>query len=299
LNYSPNLAARSLASADATRIGLLYSNPSAAYLSEFLVGSLEQSSVSGCQLVIEKCDGADSERVAIAKLVGTGADGIILPPPLCDSSASLQAVAEKKIPAVGVATGRPSPAISSVSIDDLEAVRAMTHYLIGLGHKRIGFIKGHPNQTASEQRLAGFKAAMNEAGLSGGAAMAQGYFSYRSGLAAGEKLLQAKERPTAIFASNDDMGAAAVSVAHRMGLDVPRDLSVVGYDDTPVAATVWPALTTVHQPIADMARAAVGVLLDQIRAKRSGTPAKPIRKLLGFTLVFRESSGRAPPNERS
>ncbi|HEY4113745.1 MAG TPA: LacI family DNA-binding transcriptional regulator [Rhizomicrobium sp.] len=298
LHYSPNQAARSLASADAIRIGLLYSNPSAAYLSEFLVGSLEQSSVSGCQLVIEKCDGPDSERAAIAKLANTGADGIILPPPLCDSAESLAAVAEKNIPAVGVATGRPSPAISSVSIDDLEAVRAMTHYLIGLGHKRIGFIKGHPNQTASEQRFDGFKAAMKEAGLPGSASVAQGYFSYRSGLAAAEKLLEAAERPTAIFASNDDMAAAAVSVAHRLGFDVPRDLSIVGYDDTPVSATVWPALTTVHQPIADMARAAVGVLLDQIRAKRGGAPAKPVRKLLGFTLVFRESSGRAPTAER-
>src|SRR5271168_911699 len=113
LRYSPNLAARSLASADAARVGLLYSNPSAAYLSEFLVGSLEQSSLSGCQLVIEKCDGPDSERAAIEKLVRTGADGVILPPPLCDSEEALLAVAETDIPAVVVATGRPAPGLSA------------------------------------------------------------------------------------------------------------------------------------------------------------------------------------------
>ncbi len=89
LHYSPNLAARSLASASAVRVGLLYSNPSAAYLSEFLVGSLGAvEPLSGCQLVIEKCDGPNSERAAIEKLVRTGADGVILPPPLCDSGGS-------------------------------------------------------------------------------------------------------------------------------------------------------------------------------------------------------------------
>src|SRR5690606_1031680 len=80
----------------------------------------------------------------------------------------------------------------------------------------------------------------------------QGYFTYRSGLEAAEKLLSRKKPPTAIFASNDDMAAAVVSVAHRRGLDVPRDLSVVGYDDTSAATTVWPELTTVRQPIAAM-----------------------------------------------
>ena len=90
LRYSPNQAARSLASADATHIGILYSNPSAAYLSEFLLGSLEQSSLSGCQLVIEQCEGA--EREAIQRLVKGGVDGVILPAPLCDSEDALKTV---------------------------------------------------------------------------------------------------------------------------------------------------------------------------------------------------------------
>src|SRR5271167_3068907 len=107
LKYSPNLAARTLAGAEQVRIGLLYSNPSAAYLSEFLVGSLEQSSLSGCQLVIEKCDGVESEKEAIQRLSSGGIDGVILPPPLCDSEEALKAVAEAGIPAVVVATGRP------------------------------------------------------------------------------------------------------------------------------------------------------------------------------------------------
>ena len=299
LRYAPNLAARSLASANAVRIGLLYSNPSAAYLSEFLVGSLEQSSQSGCQLVIEKCDGPNSERLAIEKLASTGADGVILPPPLCDSEEALKAVANAGIPAVVVATGRPAEDLSAVSIDDFEAAHTMTRRLVALGHTRIGFIIGHPNQTASEQRYKGFVAGMEEAGLSAGSSLvAQGYFTYRSGLEAAELLLKGQRRPTSIFASNDDMAAATIAVAHRMGLDVPRDLSIAGFDDTPLATTVWPALTTVRQPIAEMAREAVKLLLDQIRRKRAAAPQQAVHKLLEFTLILRESTARLSPATR-
>ena len=293
LHYSPNLAARSLAGANAVRIGLLYSNPSAAYLSEFLVGSLEQASLSGCQLSIEKCDGPDTERAAIQRLANTGADGIILPPPLCDSVEAQQAVLAADLPGVVVATGHPAAEFSSISIDDFEAAHMMTKRLIALGHTHIGFIIGHPNQTASEQRYKGFLAGMEEAGLEVGPKQAaQGYFTYRSGLEAAEALLRAPKKPTAIFASNDDMAAATIAVAHRMGLDVPRDLTIAGFDDTPLATTVWPALTTVRQPIAQMAREAVKLLLEQIRRKRAGEESSILHQLAEFTIVPRESTSR-------
>ncbi|HEX4270139.1 MAG TPA: LacI family DNA-binding transcriptional regulator [Rhizomicrobium sp.] len=291
LRYSPNLAARSLASADAVHIGLLYSNPSAAYLSEFLVGSLEQSSLSGCQLVIEKCDAVESEKEAIQRLTSGGADGVILPPPLCDSEEALKAVADAGIPAVVVATGRPGAGFSAVSINDFEAARAMTRHLVSLGHSRIAFINGHPNQTASGQRFRGYIVGMTEAGLSVGTdQVAQGYYTYRSGLDAAESLLKSGWNPTAVFASNDDMAAATVAMAHRMGLDVPGDLAIAGFDDTPLATTVWPELTTVRQPIVQMAREAVILLLEQIRRKRSGAPQQVVHRLLDFTLIERESS---------
>src|SRR5947209_591277 len=219
LRYSPNQAARSLASADAIHLGILYANPSAAYLSEFLLGSLEQSSLSGCQLVIEQCGRVKSEREAIERLIKGGIDGVILPAPLCDSEESLKAVADAGIAAVLVASGRPAANISAVSINDFEASRAMTRHLLELGHRRIAFINGHPNQTASGQRFRGFVEGMTEAGLSVGTdQVAQGYFTYRSGLEAAEKLLTVWN-PTAIFASNDDMAAATMAVAHRKGLD--------------------------------------------------------------------------------
>ena len=306
MRYSPNMAARSLATADAVKIGVLHSNPSSAYLSEFLVGSLEQSSLNGCQLVVEKCDGPGSERAAIEKLADSSTDGVILPPPLCDSAEALAAVKDVDLPAVAVATGRRIPGLSSVSINDFDAARAMTRYLASLGHRRIAFIKGHPNQSISDERYQGFVAGMAEAGLTvDPRQVVQGFFTYKSGLEAAESLLAGPLSLSAIFASNDDMAAAAVAVAHRMGLEVPQNLSIVGFDDTPLALTVWPALTTVRQPIADMARNAVTLLLEQIHNRRAGEARIPgAQRVLAYTLIHRESSdverpGAAPRQRAS
>jgi len=136
----------------------------------------------------------------------------------------------------------------------------------------------------------GFHAAISAAGLTiDPALIQQGYFTYRSGLEATEKLLTRKSPPTAIFASNDDMAAAAVSVAHRRGLDVPRDLSVVGFDDTPTATTVWPELTTIRQPIAAMAGSAVELLLRSIRQRKGGDARVVSDHVMAHALIKRDS----------
>ena len=198
------------------------------------------------------------------------------------------------IPVVTVATGAPQEDSLNVRIDDHAAAMEMTRYLLDLGHRRIGFIKGHPNHIASHDRYRGFCDALTEAGIDAEKAPAeQGYFSYRSGLTAGERLLAQPERPTAIFASNDDMAAATISVAHRMGLIVPGDVSIVGFDDTALATSVWPELTTVKQPIAAMAEAAHELLIADLRAHQGGTPRKFAERVLSHAMIIRESSG--PP----
>jgi LacI family transcriptional regulator len=301
LRFSPNKAARSLASAETVHIGILYANSTAAYLSELLLGSLEQASLSGAQLVMEQCEDLESERKAIQRLIAGGVDGVILPAPLCDSEDALKAVADANIPAVLVTSGRPAPGFSAVSINDFEAAREMTRHLLSLGHRRVGFINGHPGHTASAQRFRGYIEGMREAGMEVGTdQVAQGFFTYRSGLDAAERLLSNGWNPTAIFASNDDMAAATMAVAHRKGLDVPGDIAVAGFDDTPFATMVWPELTTVRRPISAMAREAVRLLIDEIRSRRAGTVQPPVHKLLGFTLVKRESSAApvATPKRR-
>ncbi|MGA2777163.1 MAG: LacI family DNA-binding transcriptional regulator [Steroidobacteraceae bacterium] len=294
LKYSPNLAARTLAGAEQVRIGLLYSNPSAAYLSEFLVGSLEQARLSHVQLVVEKCDAKQHEDEVVRELLATGVDGIVLPPPLCDSKRIHAVLSSAGALAVAVASASPRAGLLAVRIDDHAAAVAMTRHILSLGHTRIGFIIGNPNQTASAQRYAGYKAALGEAGIAlDKSLIAQGLFTYRSGLKAAEQLLSLAQPPTAIFASNDDMGAATVTVAHRMHLDVPKDLTVCGFDDTEFSRSIWPELTTIRQPIADMSRAAVQLLVQKIRAQRAGKDEDCKHVLLEFTLVRRDSD--APP----
>ena len=294
LSYAPNPAAQSLAGADRIRIGLLYSNPSASYLSEFLLGGLDQVSRSNVGLVVEKCESGADELIAAERLVGDRIDGVILPPPLCDATAVIEMLQNRGVPAVAVATGRPSPTMSAVSIHDREAAHAMTAHLIGLGHRRIGFIIGNPNQTVSAERLGGYRDALKAAGIRRINALEHsGTFTFRSGLDAAETLLALPERPTAIFASNDDMAAATIAMAHRGGLDVPGDLTVCGFDNTQIATTVWPELTTIEQPISAMSHAAVELLVEEIRARRNGLSFDCRHLVLDYALIRRASD--APP----
>jgi LacI family transcriptional regulator len=290
IGYAPNAAARSLAAAKTLRVGLLYNNPSAAYLNEFLVGILDESSRSDCQITLENCS-TRNERAAVKKLLGDGLDGILLPPPLSDSSQVLELLRSAKIPFVSVAGSTDAQAGLSVCIDNFAAAKAMTDHLLTLGHRDIAFILGAPNQLASAQRYAGFVAALDEAGVKlRPTRIKQGNFTYRSGLAAANELLDVADRPTAIFASNDDMAAAAIATAHRLHLEVPRDLTVVGFDDTLLATTIWPPLTTVRQPIAIMAKKALELLIKEIRLRSSGETLQPLQQLLKFVLVKRDSS---------
>jgi LacI family transcriptional regulator len=293
LKYSPNTAARSLAAGEATHIGLLYANPSASYLSQFLIGALHAARGAGVHLVIESCESEDADEQAqvTRRFATSDVEGVVLPPPLSESEPILAELDALGIPVVTVAMGKPRDDSLNVRIDDHAAAMEMTRYLLDLGHREIGFIKGHPNHIASHDRYRGFCDALQEAGIDCDAAPAeQGYFSYRSGLTAGERLLARPNPPTAIFASNDDMAAATMSVAHRRGLSVPEDLSIVGFDDTPLATSVWPELTTVKQPISAMAEAALELLIADLRSHRLGTTRKFAERVLAHALIIRESA---------
>ncbi|UNK41603.1 LacI family DNA-binding transcriptional regulator [Luteimonas sp. S4-F44] len=298
LNYTPNLAASSLAAAQHTRIALIYTNPSGAYLRELLLGLLRVASRTPIQLVVDYWDDldAEAERKA-ARAMGKRVDAVILPPPLCESRAAVTEFVRAGIPVVAIASGRFSDDISCVRIDDFRAGKEMTEHLIERGHTRIGFIKGRADLSASTRRFQGFQAALEDAGIAFDPALVhQGDYTYRSGLKAAEKLLGHRKPPSAIFASNDDMAAAAISVAHRRGLDVPRDLSVVGFDDTSAATTVWPELTTMHQPIASMADTAIDVLLRCIRRNDASTRVLT-DQVVPHRLIARDSVA-APPKKK-
>ncbi len=295
LNYIPNRAARSLAGGAQLRIALLFDNPSASYLSEFLMGALEEASRRDIHLMVQSCETVPEGEELIRKLIDGGIEGFILPPPLCDDQRVLNQIRTSGGIAVAVGPGRADGSHGAVLIDEFQAAYDMTRHIVGLGHERIGFIVGNPDQVASEQRLDGFRSAMADAGIDvDDALIAQGQFTYRSGMMAAERLLDLEQRPTAIFASNDDMAAAAVAMAHRRHLDVPNDITVCGFDDTELASSIWPELTTIRQPIRAMTAKAVDMIAKAHKVKSRSVRTPTEQMTLPYELIRRNSD--APPS---
>ena len=293
LGYRLNVAAR-VARAGVVRIGVLFSNPRSSNLGEFLMGAFSAATKIGCQLIVEPTAAHPTEIDAVRSVVAAGVDAVILPPPLCDSMEALEIVWRAQLPAISFATAEPRSHSSAVFIDDFEGARSMTRHLIDLGHRDIAFVLGNPTHSPSRRREEGFRAAMAEAGLTAPPSrLVQGMVTYRSGMDVGKVLLECDraERPTAIFASNDDMAAGIVAVALGLGIKVPTELSVAGFDDTPMAEAVWPPLTTVHQPIAEMAATAVTMAHDMVRRTRSEGRAAVNHHRCTFALKVRGSTG--------
>nr|WP_255551922.1 LacI family DNA-binding transcriptional regulator [Erythrobacter crassostrea] len=294
LNYQPNRSARRLAKGAEVHIGLIYANPSDNYLGRFLHGALGAAQRSDNHLIVDICDeNLPASYVSSAlRLAKANIAGVILPPPISGSDEILSVFQELQIPIATVANGKKSQKFNDISIDDEGAAAKMTRHLIDLGHRRIAFIQGQSDQNSSALREQGFRREMRAADLIVDPAfVAPGQFTYRSGVEAAEFLLSCDERPTAIFASNDDMAAAAIGVAHRHGLSVPDDLSVVGFDNSPSAISVWPELTTIDQPVSAMAAAAFELVLSQINDAADKERGQTDRGLEDCQLIVRGSSG--------
>ncbi len=295
LSYAPNAAARSLVTAGELRIGVIYSNPSAAFMSEFLTGVYEEASTRGARLMLLRGPGtAPPDRAAIDQFTATGLSGIILAPPLGEAPMVVEALRDTGLPLAAVGA-HGVPGATCVRIDDRRAAQEMTGHLLALGHRRLGFVLGNPDQAASAERMAGFYAAVRQQG-DVEVKVAQGDFSYASGLVAGEQLLDGPAPPTAIFASNDDMAAAIVSVAHRRQLDVPGALTVAGFDDTTAAVTLWPPLTTVHQPLRQLAAEALAAVVADAAAPVAARSGREI--VLDHAIVTRDSTAAPQSSPR-
>lgn len=264
LNYRPNLHARSLARARSSLISLLYYPASAGFVAGMQLGATARCRELGYHLVVEALEGDSGTRQLEHMIATLRPDGVILSPPVCDDDRVLATLHAAAMRCVRISPGQAAEAVGQVSMDDESAAAEMTAYLASLGHRRIGFIEGDPLQAASPRRLAGYRAALAAHGLPADPSIiVPGQFTFRSGLQGGERLLSLPQPPTAIFAANDDMALGVVFAAQQRGLRVPADLSVAGFDDSPFASLMWPPLTTVRQPLADMAVAAVDMLVER------------------------------------
>lgn len=259
LAYIPNPQARALALRRNFLIGLVHDNPNAQMVMNVQQGILEALHGTEFELVVRPVDRGSATMLVDLRhfLERQRLFGLVLLPPISENDTIAKLCAEIGCRYVRMGSARLDDDDHMVASNDCEAVRGATEYLIAQGHRRIGLIAGpHGFRSARERRL-GFEQALANAGIALPRSMiADGTYTFESGLTAAERLLDLMPRPTAIFACNDEMVAGVMHAARQRGLDIPKDLSIVGFDDTPVAAHVWPPLTTVRWPIASMARSA-------------------------------------------
>jgi LacI family transcriptional regulator len=290
LDYHTNHNARNLRTRQSRIICLLHANPSRNYIGDVHLGALQRCQTEGYSLITEDCSASSGGVLALQS--GNRLAGAILTPPLSDDPDLIQQLRDHGVPFVRIAPSASVEPGRDVAIDDRAAAHDMTQYLIGLGHRRIGFIRGAPAHDQTGLRFEGYKAALEQAGIPFDPDLVtEGDFTFDSGTAAADRLLDLPERPTAIFASNDDMAAGVIAACYRRRIEIPRDLSVAGFDDTPLASTISPSLTTIYQPSREQAFEAIGLLLEEIAAP-SETPQ---RQLLDYRMVPRAST--APPRK--
>src|SRR5258708_9908089 len=250
LNYRPNLNARGLASNRSFLIGLFCDRPGD-YLSEFQPGAIERCRESFMHLMVETVDvrGPNIDKQMDTLLGQLRLEGVILLPPLSDHPTVLNKLHDAAIPIVRIAPKFNLSATPSIGIDDYAAARQITAHLVSLGHRRIGFILGRLEHGATEQRYLGFVDEMRAHQIPVDSDLVQtGNFVFGDGLICAERMLRAAMPPTAIFASNDDMAAAVVSMASKFGLALPGQLSVACFGHAPVGGPTDPASTHLRQP---------------------------------------------------
>lgn len=299
LQYRPNPSARDLASHRARLIVLVYDDPSAyettsaGYIIKMQDGALRACRPEGFELLIHPCNCRDSEAgTQLREQIGqVRPSGIVVAAPLSNMPMIIDAVDATQTPYVLMSTGNGNREKYEVATNDREISGEMTRYLASLGHKRIAFIKGNRTHKAVGNRFTGYTDGLKESGVPYIAELVvEGDNSIGSGEQCAEQLLQRKNRPTAIFAANDDMAAGVIRVARQMGIVIPDELSVAGCDDIALAKITFPALTTIRQPLRAMTEAASRALIEGSR----GTPRGPGLETIAGTIRVRESTGPAP-----
>ncbi|MES2584657.1 MAG: LacI family DNA-binding transcriptional regulator [Pseudomonadota bacterium] len=293
LKYRPKLSARSLAGARSFLIGLLYYDPSAAFVGDVQQGATLRCREAGYHLVVESLhnDAPDLAQQVARMVSALQPDGMILTPPLCDNPVVLKALRENQTPCVLLSPARDVKGMASVRMDDAKAAEEITNLLISLGHERIAFIKGPTDQAASALRYQGYLRAMKSHRIPVEQEfVCEGDFVFASGVEAAHKLLSRRLRPSAVFAGNDDMALGVLAAAQRLGLAVPGDLSIAGFDDSPAASLIWPPLTTVRQPKNAMARLAVEMLIAANRNDAPEVDESTMHRVVPHELVVRDST---------
>jgi LacI family transcriptional regulator, galactose operon repressor len=284
LGYESSLVAQSLRSHRTNVIGIVVTDIEP-FSAELLKGAARAIRGSGYELVVYSGGGlsrsaAGWERRYLSRVSGTLTDGTVLVTPTVD--------VDHAAPIVAVDPHTGASTLPTVTSDNLAGAIAATEHLIGLGHRRIGFLAGRPDLESARLREQGFRRAMAGAGLAvDPAVVGVGGYELESAEEPARRMLALSEPPTAVFAANDVSAIQVMRVAGSLGMAVPADLSVIGFDNIPESALTEPGLTTIEQPIQDMGYEAVRMLIRMI----DGTPEGPVQLTLPTSLVVRQSCG--------
>lgn len=294
LNYQPNLSARLLRGA-ASSIGFIYDNPNSNYVIDMQRGILGECRRQGYELVIHPCDSkAEGITDEVLNMVDRSqVGGLVLTPPMSEMPEVLAVLNKRKIPFVRILSGSQAPDKKSpcIFVDDRTAAYRITQYLIDLGHKAIAFLGGEEAHKSSGERLEGYKAALKANKISlDKKLILPGEYSFESGVKRTRQLLASNLKPTAVFACNDEIAAGTLFAARIQGVDVPQQLSIVGFEDSPFSRQAWPNLTTAQQPNSTIAERATALLIESLRSEGREVESE------GFypQLIVRDSTCPAP-----
>jgi LacI family transcriptional regulator len=285
LNFRPSMAARTLAGRKSYQVALLYDNPSPYYVYHVQAGAQQRCSELGYRLLLQPVDATSPALVAdvMALIDENHLDGLILPPPLSEASALIAELERRALPFTRIAPGAGEDQGLIATMDDVAAARLAVGHLADQGHTRIAMIAGLPSYASTADRVAGYHAELIARGIEADSALVvNGENSFASGVEAARKLFALDPRPTAIFAGNDDMAAGALAAAHEADIAVPQQLSIVGFDDSDLARAVWPPLTTIRQPVRDLAYVAADLML---------SPGAERQVTLDHELIVRATTG--------
>lgn len=298
LGYVPSASARSLRSNRTYSIHMVSHTLRSSFVHAIQFGAQQACQDAGYQMIVsmlshETTDSAEKFENWCQDIVQAGKpDGIILVPPLSNDPMISEVMNRFDLRAVRVGPNTVEDANATVMIDDRAAARDAVNHLIELGHKRIAYVRGKEEQDATHERYKGYCDALDAAGLEVDERLVKpGVFSFESGLKAGDELLGADQPPTAVFAANDDMAAGVLVSAHRHGISIPAQLSIIGFDDSEIAEKMWPSLSTIRQPLHELGEEAARVLVKM--AGQKTPPTVGVTSCLPYEIVVRQSTGPA------
>ena len=298
LGYTPSIAAQRMSGSRSYLILAIndrertiadwQSRQGSDWVDQMLLGGMLKCAEHGYRMIFELVDTHNDhvERELRACIAALQPDGVILTPPHSENPLITGLLDKARIPFARIGSIASGAGIA-MTMDDEGSARMATEHLIALGHSRIGFIAGPTDYAIADWRIDGWSAAMADAGFATDGLCERGDFGFESGRIAAAKLLELAEPPTAIVASSDQMATATLEVAREKGLSVPRDLSLISFDNTPIVRFSDPALTAVDQPIAATISRAVELL---INAERKELPSAPV--VVSGTLIERDSTTR-------